>query len=131
MRLLVLLGWLILAGALVVPDLAKPQNASTQSVTIAMSITAASNASREDVQRALQSLTATVRKQPGLIDQIVLQNVVRSHQPSHVYVTRWRTLAAWEAMLTNAEFRKIADQYQRLVTLEKTAVYMPLEMNEF
>jgi quinol monooxygenase YgiN len=126
MRRLSLLGGLIAIGVMSFSEFAVPQDSTAKQVTIAMSITPAPNVRREDVGRALQDLVAVVRKQPGCLDQVVLQSVVPSHRPSHVYISRWRTLADWEAMLANAEVRKVTNQYQPLFRLDRTAVYKPL-----
>ena len=118
---------LVVAAALALPLSATPQNSSSSQVTIAMTISVSPTASRESIREGLRAVAAQMRKQPGAIDDVILENVLRTARPTHVLVMRWRRLADWEAMLANAEFGKATEKYRGVVTLNRTAIFQPLE----
>jgi hypothetical protein len=117
---------LLCAAALALPIFAAAQSSFPGEVTIAMTISASPTASPEDVRRGLQAVVAQMRKQPGAIDDVILENVLRTGPPTHLLIMRWRRLADWEAMLSNAEAWKTTAQYRALFTLNRTAVFQPL-----
>jgi heme-degrading monooxygenase HmoA len=119
---------LIVTLALIASGSAPAQTPGDKEVTIAMDMTVAKSASNEDLDQALRRLTAAVRKQPGLLNQVVLKNAVPTHRPTHVYVTRWRTLGDWERMLANPEIQQVTNQYRSVFTLDSTDVYTPVDL---
>lgn len=84
--------------------------------------------SREASIKAMQSIVSLVRKQPGLLDDQLLENKNQANQPSHVHVTRWREQKNWEAVFSNQEFLKALQAHSAQVTVAGGAgIYIPLK----
>ncbi len=47
------------------------------------------------------------RKQPGLIDEVLMAHKNPANKPSHMHVMRWREQKHWEAVFANPEFQKV------------------------
>ena len=83
-------------------------------------------ASRDSSLKAMQAVVAVVRKQPGLVTDVLLSNKSSAATPSHVHVTHWRDQRSWELMFTDAEFLKILRANSAFLSVADSAgVYVP------
>lgn len=96
-----------------------------EGVTIMIPLNA-HGASREASLKAMQSIASLVRKQPGLLDDQLLENNNPANHPSHMHVTRWREPKNWEAVFSNQEFLKALQAHSAQVTVADGAgIYLP------
>ena len=72
-------------------------------------------------------LVAVIRKQPGLIDEVLLENKNPADKPSHVHMTRWREQKNWEAVFTNAEFQQAINANVAFFTVDGEGIYTPVK----
>ena len=96
-------------------------------VTIVIPLSAAAGKSREEVVKAMQNIVAVIRKQPGLIDEVLMENKNPSNKPTHVHVTRWREMKNWEMVFANADFRKAMAANAGFFTVDGAGIYTPVK----
>jgi quinol monooxygenase YgiN len=85
-------------------------------------------ASREASVKAMQAVQAVVRKLPGLIDEVLMENKNPANKPSHVHVMRWREQKNWEAVFTNPEFQKVFQASSAfLAVVDSAGIYTPVK----
>lgn len=97
-----------------------------EGVTIVIPLIA-QGTSREASLKAMQTIVKLVRKQPGLLDEQLLENKNPANRPSHVHVTRWRELKDWETVFSNQEFLKALQAHSAQVTVADGAgIYIPV-----
>lgn len=122
-----LIGAAILAMAAVAyPPLASAQS-NSEVVTIVLPINMAGT-SREASISALRAVQAVVRKQPGLIDEVLEENRNPEIKPEFVHVTRWRAQRFWEDMFTSPEMQKvIRDNLDKLQGIDAARIYTPIQ----
>ncbi len=114
-------GFALSAAALAQP---KP---STEGITIVIPLNAI-GASREASVKSMQAIAAVVRKQPGLIDEVLMEHKNPANKPSHVHVMRWRDMKGWEVVILNPEFQKALQAHAATVQVQDAAgVYMPVK----
>ena len=124
---------LLATSALALSAAALPQIAWAQSatappgITIVIPITAI-GASREASIKGMKAVAAVVRKQPGLIDDVLMQNKNSANKPSHLHVMHWREQKNWEALFSNAEFQNVLkDNAAVLAVTDGAGIYTPLK----
>ena len=124
----VLLATSALAVAAIMPSMALAQSKTTPpGVTIVVPITAV-GASREASVKGMKAVAAVVRKQPGLIDDMLMENKNPANKPSHMHVMHWREQKNWEAVFSNLEFQKvIKDNAAVLSVADGASIYTPLK----
>ena len=86
---------------------AQSSPAAPEGVTIVIPLAAASGKSRDDVVKAMQNIVAVIRKQPGLLSEVLMENKSPTNKPTHVHVTRWREMTNWELVFANADFQTV------------------------
>ena len=106
---------------------AQTKPAAPEGLTIVIPLAAAAGKSRTDVLKAMQNVVAVIRKQPGLIDEVLLENKNPANKPSHVHVTRWREQKNWEAVFTNAEFQQAFNANLAFFTVDGAGIYTPVK----
>lgn len=124
----VLLATSALAVAAIMPSMALAQSKTTPpGITIVIPITAI-GASREASVKGMKDVAAVVRKQPGLIDDMLMENKNPANKPSHMHVMHWREQKNWEAVFSNPEFQKvIKDNAAVLSVADGASIYTPLK----
>ena len=106
---------------------AQTKPATTEGVTIVIPLVAAAGKSRDDVLKAMRNIVAVIRKQPGLIDEVLLENKNPANKPSHVHVTRWREQKNWESVFANAEFQQALNANVAFFTVDGAGIYIPVK----
>ena len=106
---------------------AQTKPAAPEGVTIVIPLAAAAGKSRDDVLNAMRNIVAVIRKQPGLIDEVLLENKNPADKPSHVHMTRWREQKNWEAVFTNAEFQQAINANVAFFTVDGEGIYTPVK----
>ena len=102
--------------------MAQTKPTAPDGVMIVIPLAAAAGKDRNDVVKAMQSVVAVIRKQPGLLDEVLMENRNPTNKPSHVHVTRWRELKNWETVFADAEFQKAMASSSGLFTVEGAQV---------
>ena len=125
-NLLLVTSALALSTAL--PHIAGAQSTTASpGITIVIPITAI-GASREASVKGMQAVAAVVRKQPGLIDEVLMENKNPANKPSHMHVMRWREQKNWELVFSNPEFQKaIKDNAAVLSVTDGAGIYTPVK----
>jgi len=108
---------------------AQPQSkpAAPEGVTIVIPLAAATGKSRDEVVKAMQNIVAVSRKQPGLIDEVLMENKNPANKPTHVHVTRWREMKNWEMEFANADFQKAVAANPGFFTVDGAGIYTPVK----
>jgi quinol monooxygenase YgiN len=101
--------------------------ASMATVTIVQPFDAAVGKSPADVYKAMQNMVAAIRKMPGLVDDVVLENKNPSIKPTHVHVMRWKDQKSWEAMFSNAEFQKTIKDNAGYFVVDAAGIFTPMK----
>jgi len=108
---------------------AQAQNkpAVPEGVTIVIPLAAAAGKSRDEVVKAMQNIVAVIRKQPGLIDEVLMENKNPANKPTHVHVTRWREMKNWEMVFANADFQKAMAANAGFFAVDGASIYTPVK----
>ena len=106
---------------------AQTQPAAPDGVTIVIPLAAAAGKGRDEVVKAMQNIVAVIRKQPGLIDEVLMENKNPANKPTHVHVTRWRELKHWETVFASAEFQKAMASNSGFFTVDAAGIYTPVK----
>lgn len=101
--------------------------AAMGTTTIVQPFDAAPGKSPADVYKAMQAMVATVRKMPGLVDDVVLENKNPAIKPTHVHVMRWKDQKSWEAMFSNADFQKAIKDNAGYFNVDAAGIYTPMK----
>jgi quinol monooxygenase YgiN len=96
-------------------------------VTIVIPLAAAAGKSRDEVVKAMQNIVAVIRKQPGLIDEVLMENKNPANKPTHVHVTRWREMKNWEMVFANADFQKAMAANAGFFAVDGASIYTPVK----
>jgi len=90
-----------LTAALGMLSSAQAQNKplTPEGVTIVIPLAAGAGKSRDEAVKAMQNIAAVIRKQPGLLDEVLMENKNANNKFSHVHVMRWRDMKNWKAYL--------------------------------
>ncbi len=79
-------------------------------VLTVMQFTLKSGASRDELQKRMMRIRDFVRKQPGLIDNALMENRNHNAAPTFVGVSRWKSFKSWEAMWSSTEFKDLVSK---------------------
>ena len=110
----------------IAPAAAQPKPAQ-DGITIVIPLNAI-GASREASVKSMQAIAAVIRKQPGLIDEVLMEHKNPANKPSHVHVMRWRDMKGWEVVIANPEFQKALQAHAATVQVQDAAgVYTPVK----
>jgi quinol monooxygenase YgiN len=116
-----------LCSALMLPHAALAQAKPAEGVTIVIPLNGI-GASREASLKAMKAVQAVVRKQPGLIEEVLMENKNPANKPSHVHVMRWREQKNWEAVFTAPEFQKAFQANSGFIAVVDSAgIYTPVK----
>ena len=116
-----------LASALALPQAALAQPKPAEGITIVIPLNAI-GAWREASVKAIQVVQTGVRQQPGLIDDVLMENKNPANKPSHVHVMRWREQKNWEAVFANPEFQKALQANSAfLAVVDGAGIYIPVK----
>lgn len=116
------------ALAAAMPSMTLAQTKTTpRGITIVIPITAV-GASREASVKGMKAVAAVMRKQPGLIDDVLMENKNPENKPTHMHVMHWREQKNWEAVFSNPEFQKvIKDNAAVLIVADGAGIYTPVK----
>ena len=106
---------------------AQSQPLAPEGVTIVIPLAAAAGKNRDEVVKAMQNIVAVIRKQPGLLDEVLMENKNPANKPTHVHVMRWRELKNWEMVFINAEFQKAMASNSAFFTVDSAGIYTPVK----
>jgi len=115
------------AIGMVVGAQAQSKPAAPEGVTIVIPLAAAAGKSRDEVVKAMQNIVAVIRKQPGLIDEVLMENKNPANKPTHVHVTRWREMKNWEMVFANADFQKAMAANAGFFAVDGAGIYTPIK----
>jgi quinol monooxygenase YgiN len=101
--------------------------AAMASVTIVQPFDAAPGKNPAEVYKAMQNMANAVRKMPGLMDDVVLENKNPSIKPTHVHVMRWKDQKSWEAMFSNADFQKAIKENSSFFAVDAAGIFTPMK----
>ena len=101
--------------------------AAMTTTTIVQPFDAAPGKNPAEVYKAMQNMVATVRKMPGLVDDVVLENKNPAIKPTHVHVMRWKDQKSWEAMFSNVEFQKAIKDNASFFNVDAAGIYTPMK----
>ena len=96
-------------------------------VVIAMMLNIDAGKSADDAVKAMKDVAAHVRKQPGLIDDVLLASTFAGNKPSHVHLSRWRALKDWEALSASEEFLNLLKAKGQLFSWSSAEVFKPVK----
>ena len=96
-------------------------------VTIVQPFDAAPGKNPAEVYKAMQNMANAVRKMPGLVEDVVLENKNPSIKPTHVHVMRWKDQKSWEAMFSNAEFQKAIKENASFFAVDAAGIFTPMK----
>jgi quinol monooxygenase YgiN len=96
-------------------------------VTIVQPFDAAPGKSPAEVYKAMQAMAAAVRKMPGLVDDVVVENKNPGIKPTHAHVMRWKDQKSWEAMFSNAEFQKAIKDNASYFVVDAAGIFTPMK----
>lgn len=101
--------------------------AAMATVTIVQPFDAAPGKNPAEVYKAMQNMANAVRKMPGLVDDVVLENKNPAIKPTHVHVMRWKDQKSWEAMFSNAEFQKAIRDNASYFVVDAAGIFTPMK----
>jgi heme-degrading monooxygenase HmoA len=101
--------------------------AAMATVTIVQPFDAAPGKNPADVYQAMQNMANAVRKMPGLVDDVVLENKNAAIKPTHVHVMRWKDQKSWEAMFSNAVFQKAIKDNASYFSVDAAGIFTPMK----
>jgi heme-degrading monooxygenase HmoA len=76
-------------------------------VVTVMQFSARSAASRAQLQERMGAIRDYIRKQPGYIENALMENRNPGSKPEFVGVSRWKSFKDWESMWLKPEFQKL------------------------
>lgn len=90
------------ASAQAVPALDDPNT-----VVTVMQFSARSAGVRAQLQERMGAIRDYIRKQPGYIENVLMENRNPASKPEFVGVSRWKSFKDWEALWLKPEFQKL------------------------
>ena len=90
------------ASAQAVPALDDPNT-----VVTVMQFSARNATARAPLQERMGAIRDYIRKQPGYIENVLMENRNAGGKPDFVGVSRWKTFKDWEALWLKPEFQKL------------------------
>jgi quinol monooxygenase YgiN len=101
--------------------------AAMATVTIVQPFDAAPGKNPAEVYKAMQNMANAVRKMPGLVDDVVLENKNPSIKPTHVHVMRWKDQKSWEGMFSNPAFQKAIKDNAGYFVVDAAGIFTPMK----
>lgn len=78
----------------------------TLSLTV-MQFTAKDKTQKLELKKRMDVMRVYLKKQPGFVDNVILENRNADNKPDFVGVSRWKSLKDWEALWNSKEYQKI------------------------
>jgi heme-degrading monooxygenase HmoA len=85
---------------------AAPALDDPNTVVTVMQFSARSAATRAQLQERMGAIRDYIRKQPGNIENALMENRNTGGKPEFVGVSRWKSFKDWEALWLKPEFQK-------------------------
>jgi heme-degrading monooxygenase HmoA len=63
----------------------------------------------DEVVKAIKTVAAFVKKQPGFVQGDLLQSTIPNNKPAYVHIMRWDKLDDWANVSGNPEFQKVLE----------------------
>lgn len=101
--------------------------ASMATVTIVQPFDAAPGKNPAEVYKAMQNMVTAIRKMPGLVDDVILENKNPAIKPTHVHVMRWKDQKSWEGMFANAEFQRAIKENVGYFSVDAAGIFTPMK----
>lgn len=92
----------VASSALAAPALDDPGT-----VVTVMQFSLRDKASREQLQQRMVAVRDYIRKQPGYIENALMENRNPGNKPEFVGVSRWKSFKDWEALWLKPDFQKL------------------------
>ncbi|KNZ33341.1 MAG: hypothetical protein AD742_07105 [Methylibium sp. NZG] len=89
------------------PALAAPALDDPNTVVTVMQFNARDAASKAELQKRMGAIRDYIRKQPGYIENALMENRNSDQKPHFVGVSRWNSFKDWEAMWLKPEFQTL------------------------
>lgn len=89
------------------PAQAAPALDDPSTVVTVMQFSARDAASKAELQKRMADMRDYIRKQPGYIENVLMENRNSDAKPHYVGVSRWTSFKDWEAMWLKPEFQKL------------------------
>ena len=86
---------------------AAPALDDPNTVVTVMQFTAKSPATRAQLQERMGAIRDYIRKQPGYIENVLMENRNPGSKPDFVGVSRWKSFKDWEALWLKPELQKL------------------------
>jgi ATP-dependent protease ClpP protease subunit len=96
-------------------------------VTIVQPISVVTGKNPAEVYKAMQNMSEAIRKMPGLVNDVVLENKNPAIKPAYVHVMRWKDQRSWEAMFANLEFQKAIKNNAGYFVVDAAGIYTPMK----
>ena len=106
---------------------AQPKPLAENGLTIVVPFVPVAGKNREDVVKAMKNVAAVIRRQPGVIDDVLMEARSPANNPAFVHVARWRERKHWDALFSNPEVIQAMKANAGFFTLDGAGVYIPLE----
>ena len=98
---------LLAASAVAAQAAPSPALDDPNTVVTVMEFTAKDPAQRAELAKRMTAMRDHIRKQPGYIDNAVMQNRNPGNKPDYVGVTRWKSFKDWENMWLKEDMQKL------------------------
>ncbi len=79
---------------------------TTLTLTV-MQFTAKDRTQKAELKKRMEAMRAYLKTQPGLVSNVILENLNTDNKPDYVGVAHWKSLQDWEALWSRKEFQKI------------------------
>ena len=86
---------------------AAPALDDPSTVVTVMQFSARNAAARAPLQERMAAIRDYIRKQPGYIENALMENRNAGAKPEFVGVSRWKSFKDWEALWLKPEFQKL------------------------
>lgn len=86
---------------------AAPALDDPNTVVTVMQFSARNAAARVPLQERMAAIRDYIRKQPGYIENALMENRNPGNKPEFVGVSRWKSFKEWEALWLKPEFQKL------------------------
>jgi len=115
--------WLLPAS----PAASQDAASSPGGTIVVLPLTVTPGASTTAAEAGMKEIAAFIRRQPGLIEQSLLASSFPDNRPSHIDVTRWRSLKDWEALSASPEFLSLMKSEGALFEWRPAEVFIPMK----
>jgi hypothetical protein len=115
--------WLLRASPASSQSLAAPPGGTI----VVVPLTVTTGTPIATAEAGMKEMAAFISTQPGLVEQSLLASSFPGNRPSHIDVTRWRSLKDWEALSDSPEFLSLMKSKAALFEWRPAEVFVPIE----